>query len=165
VGRYAIWGSKQGAVQENGPQVNLYAEIPDGLEAAIHQQALVQETRRRLNEVGPKAPGEAHGIIRGVGGNANPLEETLIAHLTKAVPHGRAEGRKEVAGGLDHDGVGALQAQTRQGGLGLELDNVGALIAPGGADGDAQIARARHNSPNNRLAVGRSGARIQNAKT
>ncbi len=103
-------------------------------QGAVHDQPLVEQAGGSLDDVGAEAARHAHGIVGGVDGDADVLEQALVAQGLHAVPHRCAMGREEIARLLHQERMGAVDAQPRQGSARLGLDMVGTAVAPGGLD-------------------------------
>ena len=70
-----------------------------------------------------------------MGGDADLVEQALVAQAGQAVPQGRAMRAEQLGGRMDDDGVGAFQAQATQAVAGLGLDIVRAPVRTRGRQG------------------------------
>ena len=95
---------------------------------------------------------------------ADAREEAGLAQVLQAFPGRETVRREQVAGGLHHNGVGALETQAPQRGAGLGLDMVRSAIAARGLDGHREGRRARRHRAQHRLAVIRRRAGVEHAQ-
>ncbi len=160
--RNPIGGAEQRAVEEDRAQMNLDAEVPNGLEASVDQESLVEQARRRLDEVGMEPAGEAERVIGRVGRNPDPIKQPFVAETTQSRPHLSAERREEIARRLDHNRIGPTDRQSRQRSSRFGLDVVRSLIAARGLDRQSKMTGARHGGADHRLAMSGSGSGIKN---
>jgi hypothetical protein len=66
--------------------VHLDAHAGDALQRAVGQQTLVEQAGRSLKNVGLEAPGDADGIVGGMGGDADLGEQALVLQPMQTVP-------------------------------------------------------------------------------
>jgi hypothetical protein len=161
VARGPIGRQEQQAVQEDRAQMHLDPHFAHGGQGPVHQQALIEEAGGGLDEVGTESTRQAGRIVGGVGRNANALEQAGVAHFQQPLPQGLAVGGEQVAGGLDHDGVGAHKSQAGERRPRLLLDEFRSAIAAGRLDRDLERGWAGHDRAQDRFAVSGGRACVQ----